>query len=350
MRWTRPLNFKQTTETLILASAGAWAFTALRIPVGAILGAMSFTALACLAGRPLDLPKPLRVLQLAVMGAGVGASASPEVLLSAWAWPLSIAILLATSLLTWFASAVLFRYLARTDRRTAFFATAPGALSLVMALADEKGADVPKVAIAQALRVSILVCFAPFALMPGHVAPPPLATPPMIAGPWAWVILTAMVLTGCLVARRLSWPAPFFLGAITGSALAHGLGLVTVTFPTAVTLPAAAGLGAVIGCRFAGVRLRELAACLPASGLVLLLMAVVAAPLGLWASHHLAVEPAAGLLAFAPGSTELMVAVALSLNAHPTLVAAHHLARMLSVLAILPLLSAHWETPKSGRD
>lgn len=92
------------------------------------------------------------------------------------------------------------------------------------------------------------------------------------------------------------------------------------------------------------------AICLPASGLVLLLMAVVAAPLGLWASHHLGVEPAAGLLAFAPGSTELMVAVALSLNAHPTLVAAHHLARMLSVLAIPPLLSAHWETPKTGRD
>jgi membrane AbrB-like protein len=333
---------RRAAETAAIGGSGAVLFTLLHIPAGAILGALLFTAAASLAGRQLGWPTAVRNLLYFATGLGAGASVTPDAVRAALIWPLSILALVVATLAMWALGALVFRRMAGVDARTAVFATAPGALSAVMVLAEEQETDVVAVAVAQTLRISTLVAMAPLALSLGHVAPALAHPTPLLAGPLAWVALVAGSLAGYGVARALKWPVPVFLGALMGSALLHGSGAVTVGLPAVAFQVAAAGIGAVIGSRFAGIRVADLMRLLPASLASLVVMALIGAPTGALIGWLIGVGPAAGLMAFAPGSMEMMVAVSLSLNAQPAYVAAHHVVRTLLLLALLPALAARW--------
>ena len=69
-------------------------------------------------------------------------------------------------------------------------------------------------------------------------------------------------------------------------------------------------------------------------------MVAVSVPVGIVVGTLAGVGPAAGMLAFAPGSMEVMTAIALTLNAHPAYVVAHHLFRSLLLMALVPVLAA----------
>ena len=329
-------------ETAAIAAAGAGVFTVLRIPAGAILGALLFSAAAALSGRRLGWPAPLRNLLFFVTGVGAGASVTPAALKAAQVWPLSILALVAATLLMWLAGALAFRRLSGVDRRTAALATAPGALSAVMVLSEEQGADVVSVAVAQTLRISSLVAVAPLALGLGHSAPAASHAVSGFPPALAWGALLAAAVAGWRLAVWLKWPVPVFLGALLGSGLLHGGGLVSVTLPPWIVQAAAAGLGAVIGSRFSGIRVRDLVTLLPASLGTLAIMAAIGVPAGALVGWWIGVGPVPGLMAFAPGSMEMMIAVSLSLNAQPAYVAAHHVVRTLLLLALLPAMAARW--------
>jgi membrane AbrB-like protein len=335
-------EIRRAAETAAIGGGGALLFTLLRIPAGAILGALLFTAAASLAGRRLGWPMTIRNLLYFTTGLGAGASVTPAAVQAALIWPLSILALIVATVAMWGLGAVVFQRMAGVDSKTAVFATAPGALSAVMVLAEEQETDVVSVAVAQTLRISTLVAMAPLALSFGHVTPLAGHDTPLIGGALAWAALLAASLAGYGVARRLKWPVPVFLGALLGSAAIHAGGVVTVGLPNWAFQAAAAGIGAVIGSRFAGIRVRDLVRLLPASLASLLVMALVAAPTGALIGWAIGVGPAAGLMAFAPGSMEMMVAVSLSLNAQPAYVAAHHVVRTLLLLAVLPALAARW--------
>lgn len=337
---------RRLAETAAVGGAGAALFVLLAVPAGAILGALLSTAAASLAGRRLGWPAPLRDLLFFVTGLGAGAGVTPAALRAAAVWPLSIVALVVATLGVWALGYLVFRRLSGADAPTAFFATSPGALSAIMILAEAEGAQLVPVAVAQTLRISTLVAMAPLALGLGHVAPPDPAVSPLLPEALAWPAVLAAALAGAWIARRLGWPVPIFLGALLGSAILHATAAVDTRLPPAVFTVAAAGLGAVIGSRFAGIRPRDLLALTPASLASLGTMALVSAPVGALAGWLSGVGPAAGLMAFAPGSMEMMVAVSLSLNANPAYVAAHHLARTLLLLGLLPVLGGRWRTRK----
>lgn len=330
-------------ETAVVAAVGAGVFVLLHIPAGAILGAMLFSAAAALAGRRLVWPTPLRNLLFFATGVGAGASVTPAALKAAQAWPLSILALLATTVLMWAVGAVVFRKLSGADRRTAALATAPGALSAVMVLSEEQGADVVSVAVAQTLRISTLVAIAPLALSLGHVAPVLRNPEAGVPGALGWALLLAGSVAGWRLAVALKWPVPVFLGALLGSGLLHATGAVGVILPPLAVQVTAAGLGSVIGSRFTGIRPGDLLRMLPASALTLVVMAAIGVPIGALVGWQVGVGPVPGLMAFAPGSMEMMIAVSLSLNAQPAYVAAHHVVRTLLLLAALPALAARWK-------
>jgi len=337
-----PEEMRRAAETAAIGGAGALLFTLLRIPAGAILGALLFTAAASLAGSRLGWPMAVRNLLYFATGLGAGASVTPAAVQAALIWPLSIVALIVATMAMWGLGALVFARMAGVDSKTAVFATAPGALSAVMVLAEEQDTDVVSVAVAQTLRISTLVAMAPLALSFGHVTPLAGDPTPWVAGPLAWVALLAASVAGVGLARWLKWPVPVFLGALLGSAVLHAAGTVTVGLPPSVFQVAAAGIGAVIGSRFAGIRVRDLVRLLPACLASLVVMALIAAPAGALIGWLIGVGPAAGLMAFAPGSMEMMVAVSLSLNAQPAYVAAHHVVRTLLLLALLPALAARW--------
>lgn len=326
-------------ETALIGGVGATVFVLLGIPAGAVLGAILATAGASLAGRRLGWPNAARTIMFMVMGYSAGASATPSAIKAALLWPLSLAALLASTGVMWFAGWLVYRRMSSTDGRTAFYAAAPGALSTVLALAEQQGADLRKVAVAQSMRLLILVSLSPLASATGHLALPPLGEPALIQGLWGWAAALAAVLAGLGIIARVRWPSAPFLGALLGSIALHATGVIhAVPSPQALQV-AGAVLGSLIGSRFSGLRFRDIARESPAVLALVGVMVLVGAPIGVLVGTAVGVGPLAGMMAFAPGSMEVMVAVSLTLNAHPAYVAAHHLARTFMLIAVMPALA-----------
>ncbi|WP_276208721.1 AbrB family transcriptional regulator [Caulobacter sp. 17J65-9] len=326
-------------ETIVWAAGGACLLLFLHVPAGALVGAMVGTAAASLIGRPMTAPPKVYAGLLALMGVATGASVTPDALKAAGTWPLSIALLVVATIVLCGAGFLVFRRLGRCDTATAFYASAPGALSAVLALAQADGADMSRVAVAQSLRLLALACVAPFALAGAHTFVPP--TPPEggLTGLAGWGLLIAASALGWLAAARLKWPSAPFLGPMAGSGLVHLTGVVGVAMPHLVVTLAGAGLGALVGTRFRGVSPGALMRFLPVSLAALGVMALVGLSAGWLAGRMTGVGPAAGMLAFAPGSLDVMVAIAVALNANPAYVAAHHTTRFLGLIGALPWLA-----------
>jgi len=330
LHWLQPL-----AETVVYAALGAWALTVLHLPAGGLLGAMLAVAAASLVGRPTGAPHLLQSLLFMVMGSAVGAAATPSALGSILRWPLSFAILIVSTLAMYAAGYGVFRRAAGWDRTTALYAAAPGALSAVMVMAQGEGAVMSKVATAQVLRLAAITCASPLLLASGPMRPPAGAA---AGGLQPWALFALAVVAGWRMAVRLKWPSPAFLGPMAVSAAAHLTGLFALTAPQPVVMTASAGVGALVGARFSGVHLKELVRFFPPAALSFSAMGVIGAAAGWLAGVASGVGPAAGLLAFAPGSMDVLIAIALATATSPAYVAAHHTARLLLVLAILPLL------------
>lgn len=314
------------------------------MPAGALVGALVGAAAAALAGRRLGAPQPIYLSLLALMGAATGATVTPDALRAAAIWPLSLlALILATALLT-LAGYLVFRKVAGLDRATAFYAAAPGALSSVLALAPDAGADMAKVAAAQTLRLTALAAVAPLALAGAHAAPVAHA-PVGLTGELGWILTGVACAFGWAAAERFRLPSPAFLGPLLGSALVHGAGLTGVSLPEPLLLAVMAGLGALVGARFGGTDPKALLRFLPACLLALAVMGGIGLIGGAIAGRLAGVGPGPGMLAFAPGGMETMVAIALALGAQPAYVAAHHTFRFLALVAVLPWLDRRIRTP-----
>ena len=325
---------------MLWAVLGAGGLALLHVPAGALIGAMVATGAAALAKRPVEAPGwalgPLFVLT----GTATGSAVTPEALGAAALWPFSLVALVgATALLTG-AGYAIFRRFGGCDRQTAFFAAAPGALTAVIVLAEAEGADMTRVAIAQTLRLAVLAAVAPLALSTVH-SPAPLHDGAGLVGAAGWGLTAAAALAGGLIARALKWPAALFLGPMAAVGALHGCGLVGAAFPPwALTLISGA-LGATVGLRFRGVDVKDLLRFLPASLAALLAMAAIGLAAGWLAGTLSGVGPAAGMIAFAPGSMDVMIAISLALGASPAYVAAHHTVRFLGLMLGLPTL-AEW--------
>lgn len=332
-------------ETLALGALGATALGLLHVPAGPLVGAMVVVAAATLAGRKTALPGGLQVVLFMVVGASVGASATPEAVRSIASWPASLGILLAATLLMYGAGYWVFRRFGGCDGITAFFAAAPGALSAVVVLAESEGAVMSKVAAAQALRVAAITAASPLLLTTFHLHVSAPAASTAHHGALAWAALLVAAIAGWLVAGRLKWPSPAFLGPMAASAIVHGAGWLHLAPPRPLVVVAGAGLGCLVGTRFRGVHLGRLLNFFPAAIGSFLAMGVIGGFAGWLAGTISGVGPVAGMLAFAPGAMDVLIAIALASSQSPVYVAAHHTARLLGVLATLP-----WLRPRRGAE
>jgi membrane AbrB-like protein len=336
----RPAAF---IETLAWGSAGAILLSLLHVPAGALVGAMATVAFASLIGRPTGMPAPLQTLLFMIVGVSVGAAATPDALASILKWPISLVILLASTAVMYVVGYWVFRRFGGCDPVTAFFAAAPGALSSVIILAESEGAVMSRVAAAQALRVACITAASPFLLTAFHLQMTPPPAVEAHQGWMAWVLLALAAPAGWKIAERLKWPSPSFLGPMALSALLHAAGWLSLSPPRLMVVIASAALGAQVGSRFRGVDPRRLLAFFPPAAASFLLMGVIGLTAGWLAGRLSGVGPMAGMLAFAPGSMDVLIAISLASGQSPAYVAAHHTARLLGVLAALP-----WVGPRFG--
>jgi uncharacterized protein len=333
-------QWRNVLETLAIAGGGGALFTLIGFPAGWLAGAMCVCAAAALAGRSVFLPQSVARPCFVLLGISLGAMATPETVAGMALWPLSIVIVCVAMLAATIATIGYLRLVHGWDRQTAMFASIPGALSQVMAMAAECGADLRAIGIVQTLRLLILSVGIPAGLsMFGLVAPsPPLTSTFSIAdAPGEFVVLIALGSGLAMLLLKVGFPGGLIFGPLVASAALHGAGLVHVTLPPWLTSIAMVGLGAVAGSRFAGTTFRMLLNYLGAAMGAFAVAVSISAAFALLAASLVSLRVSDAVVAYSPGAVDVMMILSLALHLDPVFVGAHHLARLFSVTLALPV-------------
>jgi membrane AbrB-like protein len=337
---TRQQQLSRFAETMGIATVGGALFNHFGFPAGWMAGSLMFVAVAALAGRSMHVPAPMTRLFFIALGMIIGGVATPETMRGMATWPLSILIISVAMIAITVAAAVYLKMVHGWDLQTSLFASVPGALSQVSAIASERDADLRAIIIVQTVRVVILAVGVPAGLaVAGVVGPATLPTSAITAfdAPLQFIGLVAGGIVAALALYRIGFSGGFFFGPMIVSAALHGSGLVELNLPFWIANIAMVGLGAINGSRFNDTSFRMLLNYLVASlGALAVALAVAALFIGV-ASLLPGLKLSNLIASYAPGSVDVMMILALALHLDPVFVGAHHLARIIVVSVALPI-------------
>src|ERR1700729_3760504 len=338
-------------ETLVIGAAGGALFLWAHLPGGLISGAMIAVGTAAMRGRKLAVPAHLTQAVLVLLGISLGSLMSRQLLQHIGAYPLTIGLLALATFCSTFGSSLYLQRFHGWDQTSAFLAGCPGALGQITMLAAEKGADVPAIAVVQTMRVIILTAALPLLLAltgMAPVAPPAMAV--ATASPLELLELVAASVAAALVLRLIKFPASWMFGAMLGSSVLHGAGLVEGSLPPWMRGVALVGIGALIGARLARMKAKTLLghvnAALGSFAVAIVISAIFVAVIAI-TSH---VRFADIVVAFGPGAMDAMLALALTLHIDPIFVGAHHLSRFVFVTVATPGIVHLFGRPQEDVD
>ena len=335
------------------AALGGAMGNALGIPGGWLSGAMVALAMLAAIGKAEHLADPLRQIAMIASGSAIGSAMTPQMLQGLGRYPATLALMAVAVLVITATGIAILRRVPGFSRETAFFASVPGALSYVFAVAASTQADMARIAVVQVLRIFFLVALLPLVVMETGLKLAPAA--PQAPDPMALVAMMLALGAGAgWLLERLHIAGGMLFGAMLAAGALHASGLAPGRLPGIIAIAGQVLVGAWSGARFVGFDWRLLArlafVSLGSFGLTMLLAAGFAAV----AAFGLGVPFEQALLAFAPGGLEAMTLLAFALGVDPLFVGAHHLARFGMISFGLPLVTRFWlkrPTPSSlGSD
>ncbi len=322
---------------LVVAVLGTLIFEAIGFPSAPLTGSAAAVSLAALFGLPIKMPVWLRTTAFVLLGINIGSSVTRDMLASALAWPVTIAILAVSLCVSLQICRIGLERWMRFSARDSVLAAAPGHLSYVLALSLSGNGQTSRIAIVQSIRVLFLTLCVPVLvstvfgatgveLMPEH----PLAL-------WQLALLVGVTLAVGAVFDRLNVPAAYLLAGIFCSAAGHIFALTPGRPPEEATFVAFLVMGTLIGSRFVGQKLADLKLDFLA-GLWVTGVNVVITLIAIGISMQImGLSPALLIVAFAPGGVEAMAAIAVTLGLDPAFVAAHHVMRLMILTVLMPL-------------
>jgi membrane AbrB-like protein len=148
--------------TLVIAPAGVLGGRALKLP--SLIGPMILAGGITLAGAGFAVPPVLRELSFALIGLMVGLRFTVATLRQVGRLLVPVLLSLVGLLVACFGLAVILHLTADVSLRDAYFATTPGGLYAVLAIAVGAGADTTFILAVQALRVFVMILLAPVAV------------------------------------------------------------------------------------------------------------------------------------------------------------------------------------------
>jgi hypothetical protein len=341
----------QALEALSIGTIGGVLFLVAGLPGGLISGAMLAVGVAAMLGRPLSVPPHLTQAVLVMLGISLGSLMSLQLLQHLGTYPLTIGLLALATFCTTFGSSFYLQRMHGWDRTSAFLAASPGALSQIAILAIEKGADMPAIAVVQTLRVIILTAALPLILAVSGMTSSSAPTLTMtVASPIGLVGLIGASVSVSLLLRMAKFPASWLFGAMIGSSILHGAGLIEGGLPPFLRGVALIGIGTLIGSRFTRMKSKTLFSHLNAGiGSFVIAIVITSAFVAVIAlTTH--VQLADILVAYAPGAMDAMLALALTLHIDPIFVGAHHLSRFIFVTIATPGIVHLFGRPQEDVD
>ncbi len=310
---------------------------------------MTLTMTLCLLGAQLAVEPRLRSAMIAILGVFLGSAFTRDLVSQMSGWLPAIAVLVVLGTICSVSAFLIFRRFAQLDPVTAYFASVPGGLSEMTLMGEHYGGKPPVISLIHVVRIIFVVSVVPiyFRFVQGLEVP---SLPPQTVSILSFPLDEAAILTACaafgvLLGRLVHLPAPAFFGPFLLSAAIHTLGLSSTPPPAECIAGAQIVVGASIGARFSGYRLGDFTAVImvgiASAAAMVFLAAVFAAALAPFVPQGAVVL----FLAFAPGGLTEMSLIALSMDQDPAFIAALHLIRILSIIALATPLFA-WAARK----
>ena len=329
--------------TLAAAALGGAAFAFFDLPAAWLAGSLVAVSALALSGVPVYVPDLLRKIIFVVLGISLGAAVTPETVAGIRTWPITLALLVLSLPVTMGAVMLYLHYVSKWNYRETLYASAPGALSAVLAMASEAKVDVRMVAFVQTVRVFLLIAALPGMLLAAGLSAS-TGVVPAFPGVHAATLEGTLVMAGtgivsALLAERLRVPGGLLIGPMLVNGVLHGAGYVQGGIPPLLLLASFVVLGAFTGTRFVGTTaamIRRLLVDSIGAFIVALVVCVVFALIAAWLAGE---NPAKTIVAFAPGGLEAMTILAFMIGLDPAFVGAHHLARFVLVALALPFVA-----------
>lgn len=330
------LSYPRLALSLALGAFGGWLFAYLQLPLPWMLGSMSALLVAAVVRAPVGIPQFTRTPMVPLIGVLLGAGFSPETLTHVSAWAASIAGLVLFSVICAVAGSLYFRFVARTDAVTAYFAGMPGGVVEMVIQGEERGGDARFIALAHAARIFLIVMTLPFlvqAFTDVDLGQSALFGPSVTDVPLVdWVWLVGVALAGAVLGKLARLPAAMLIGPMLISAAVHLAGLTSFVPANEVIIVAQVVLGATIGCRFIGTAPRTIGRIFLLSGGFTILLIAITLGFALVLSQVTEFAFIPIVLAYSPGGLAEMSLIALSLQIEVAFVATHHVLRVLIVM------------------
>jgi uncharacterized protein len=319
-------------RALVIAIPAGILFNWLDTPVPWMIGPMVAVAIVNLMGVTVAPPPYARQLGQVVIGSSVSLYFTPPVVAALSGNLGAIALSTISAFMIGGLGAVTLSRISGVDGKSSFFASIPGGAMAMAVLADRHGAEIPPVAIAHSLRVSIVVLTVPFALTYGGI---PMAFSPYKPQlPLDFPVLAIWLAAGYVlgaVSERLRLQnghllTPIFLGA---ALTVSGVHLSAV--PHWMTGFAQLMFGLVLGARYERAFFIRYKLFLPfaiLNSVFVLIASVIVAIFLAWAFD---LPIATMILSTAPGGMPEMTIVAQALQIGVPVVVAFHLFRIVVV-------------------
>lgn len=323
--------------SLGVGALGGLLFQLLNLPLAWMLGPLVANLLASAKGASVAVPEPLRNVFLAVMGLVLGSQVTPELAHRVLDWPLSAALLLLGVAASTAVASAWYRRCG-FDPVSAWFGAAPGAMTAMILLGEKCGGDPQRIAVAQSLRIMLVILFLPplfWAFEGGEGSLGPAAS----SLEHGWMLLTIPLLIP--LGRWLRIPSSALLTPLLMAALLSGLDMASLALPEWGMNLMLWVLGSAIGSRFQGMTRRLLGRYLWQSGVATLLALMALAVFAELIHRTVGVGRDVALLALAPGGIGEMAILAVALDIDPVFVAFHHLLRMITLMVFAPFW-ARW--------
>ena len=332
MRAARDSWLNPALAVLLCAASGgvcAW----LRLPLPWMIGPLLAMAAFNFGGAELRATPGGRAAGQIVIGTALGLYFTPvvgrEVVQH---WPLLLLAAAVAIFLGVLGGWVLSR-VSGTDAKTAFFASVPGGAAEMAILGERFHARVDRIALAQSLRVLVVVIVIPFALTYSGAHGDQTYAP--VTVPFGWQGLAVLLAIGAAAAWLLAWlrmPNAYFFGPLAAVIALTVSDVQLSSIPTPLTNAGQMLLGCALGSRFER-RSLESAPRYVSAVLISVLVAMAAAAGFAWVVAVAAGLPVPSLiLAMAPGGMAEMSITAKVLQLGVPLVTAAHVVRVLVLI------------------
>lgn len=341
------MAFLKLLLAVAIGAAGGLAFAAVGAPLPYMLGAMTATTIAGFCNLPIAMPKWARNCLAPVLGVMFGSVLDVAGIPTGSAFAM-LALLVLVYLALMVGIGWLFFRRAGFDPVTSYFAAVPGNLSEIVVLADECGADIKKVILVHSARLAITVTAISLSLR--YLFGLDVVSLSSRAGPApGWpdlAILAGCALVGALGGKLLRIPAPFLIGPLIASVIAHAIPLTLSAPPEALVAGAQIVLGTFIGVRFAGLRLSEVYGTLVVSLIWSMCALALVAAFAFGVSLLLDEAFDAMLLAFSPGGIAEVSALAVAARISLGFVTTIQIIRVTCLVVIGPIIVRRLFGPK----